>query len=327
MTDIDTGSSALHSDDSAEPCGQQSLVTRIHNYSETSKLQTTLLGRGDTAFTAPQFDVNCTTIQRAIDAGLLPPIDDWDRQTLTTLRDKISGELNRFKTVLETNGVTVFQPAPRKTQEQMFPRDPIIAIGDKLVVARMKEPSRKSEYDALSGIFRDLKEGQIIVPPEDIFLEGGDVLVHDGNIFVGIGGHRTSSNAVYFLRDTFPKMKVFGLELASADAVKDVLHLDCCLNFVGRNAALMYKDGFKNPSQVRTILDSYDIIDVCEEEQLLFGTNVFSISPELVVSRPYTPEVNGELRKRDISVSEINFEHLELFGGSARCATHSTERQ
>jgi N-dimethylarginine dimethylaminohydrolase len=241
---------------------------------------------------------------------------------LEELRSRLVREFLSFEQLLQRSGVEIVRPRAIRTQEQMFPRDPLLVVGDKIVISRMKEPSRQGEFGAIQTLLKGVKPCQLIGTPSDTFLEGGDVIVHDNTLFVGAGGARTSLNAADFLREHFPEMKVVVFELAAPDGEEDVLHLDCCLNFIGRNEVLMYPGGFRDAYHVRAQLESYDIITVSNEEQLNFATNVLSLSPSEVVSRPSTQELNEELRRRGYIVHEIDFGTVELFGGSFRCATH-----
>ena len=86
-----------------------------------------------------------------------------------------------------------------------------------------------------------------------------------------MGGPRTTRNAIKFLQKEFADFKVIPLELAPAESDEDVLHLDCCLNFIGKNDVLIYPEGFKYPQEVACHLRDSEIIHACLQQfHLLF---------------------------------------------------------
>jgi N-dimethylarginine dimethylaminohydrolase len=294
---------------------------------ETGPLIQCFVGRADTFGSAPNFSINCETIKRAIAQNKLAKLDKLPQseieEEIKKLRETLKQELFAFEVKLRDLGVEVLLPVKIATQEQMFPRDPLIVIGSKIIKSNMAEPSRKNEFD---GIKPFLDPNLLVDPPQDVRIEGGDIMVHGGKIYVGVGGPRTNQSAVEFLEKTFPEMAVVTLQLAPAKEGEDVLHLDCCLNFLGRGHVLMYPGGFLDPAGVRRQLHSSEIIEVSHEEQLKFATNILSVTPNDIVSRYTTPIINQQLTDKGYTVHLVEFSTVELFGGSFRCATHPLRR-
>ena len=305
-----------------QPDIQLSCIKDVCVRNETGRLRKVILGRADTFGSGGSFEINCKTIQRAMDTGALPRVDQFDNEIVEYFRIKLGGELAMFKRLLELHGIEVIHAQAVQTQEQMFPRDPLIVIGNKIIVSRMKEKSRLKEFDGLHPLIDDSRSGFLITPPHDVFIEGGDVMVHHNTIYVGVGGPRTTRNAIQFLQREFADFNVVPLELAPAESDEDVLHLDCCLNFIGKKDVLIYPEGFKNPQEVASHLIDSEIIQVWHDEQKNFATNILSIGPKIIVSRPSTPAMNMLLREKGYEVYELEFKHVEMFGGSFRCATH-----
>ncbi|MEM7335120.1 MAG: arginine deiminase family protein [Chloroflexota bacterium] len=240
--------------------------------------------------------------------------------------DKVTEQLNNFKDVLEEHGVTVFQPRPLPyLPDQMMTRDIGLVIGSTFIVTTMAAESRRLEWRGISQLFEQFpKDSEIIFAPEDIVVEGGDVVVDKGKVFVGIG-QRTTLKGAAWLMQYLPDYEIVPVNLSSLDDGEDVLHLDCSFLPVGNHFALIYPDGLRDlPAALR---ESYETIEVTQEEQQSLATNVLSISPEIVVSRPTSMRINKILRDRGLEVIEVPYTDPPKTGGSFRCCTLPLHRQ
>lgn len=85
---------------------------------------------------------------------------------------------------------------------QLYTRDPILVIGNKVIITNLKSPARRMEQRALESILLDINknyEAELIYMPENkeefatdnIYLEGGDVLLNGYDIYVGNSGNAT----------------------------------------------------------------------------------------------------------------------------------------
>jgi len=189
-------------------------------------------------------------------------------------------------------------------------------------VGNMARSSRRYE---IAGIFKYLQnrggnEPNILLPrPHDALLEGGDIAVDKGRVFVGIS-QRTNPAGFEFLKKEFPEFVVIPVYCRKLGEGENVLHLDCTFNPVGENHCLIYPEGFSDiPDEIR----DYDWIEVTREEQAVLATNVLSIHRNLVISRnhPTCRRANQEMRKAGIEVIELDFNGAPATGGSFRCCT------
>lgn len=245
---------------------------------------------------------------------------------------KLEGEFKVFKETLTRCGVEVLTPdhVGKFVYDQLTPRDIGITIGNKFVLSNMAKSSRR--YEA-AGIFKhilsmDGNEPSILIPPRpDILLEGGDIVIDKGFIFVG-QTKRTNKAAVIYLKETFePAFKVIPVPCNSFGENGRILHLDCVFNPVGEHHALVHPAGLKRLPQA--ITDTYKLIEVNGHAQKALATNVLSIHPNLVISRksPRCHAVNEQLRKLGIQVIALSFEGATATGGSFRCCSLPLIRQ
>ncbi len=236
-------------------------------------------------------------------------------------------EFNAFKSVLAENNVLVYEPklAPETVQDQTCPRDIGFVIGDVMVIAAMHDHSRKEEFAGISHLL-ELWQASVLQAPEGVFLEGGDVVIDQGCIFVGIG-QRSDRGGFEFLKSHFgDKFNVVPMPCRSVLDGENVLHLDCTFQPLGLGHALIYKEGLEViPAE---ITGRYSLIPVDRFEADALATNILSIRPDTLIARsaPECARVNAELRKSGYQVIEVKFDLVPSTGGSFRCATLPVRR-
>ena len=301
----------------------------LHIADETSRLKTVLLG---------------TAAQPGPEPG---PEEAYDPKSLEHIlagtypkeADMVK-EMDGFAAVLKKHGVQVFRPEVIADCNQIFSRDIAFVVDNKLVEANIL-PEREREFDAILHVLDHIEKDQVLVPPEEVHVEGGDVMPWRDYLFVGTYTApdyreyitaRTNQEAVDYLRDHFParKVKAFELRKSNTDPRKNALHLDCCFQPVGRDLAILHRESFLNPDDYRWLLDYFGpdkVFEITEEEMYRMFSNIFSISPEVVVSDRSFKRLNAWLRERGITVEEIAYQEVGKQGGLLRCSTLPLERE
>lgn len=241
-------------------------------------------------------------------------------------REAVTQQVNNFISVLKEHGINVYQPRPLPyLPDQMMTRDIGIVVGSSFIVTTMAAESRRLEWRGYAGLFeRFPQSSEIIFAPEDIVIEGGDVVVDKGKIFIGIGQRTTLKGAAWLMQNA-PEFEIVPVNLKALNEGEDVLHLDCSFLPVGQHYALIYPDGLQDiPASLR---ESYEFIKVTRKEQQSLGTNVLSLSPNAVISRPASKRINKLLRERGLEVIEVPYPDPPKTGGSFRCCTLPLFRQ
>ncbi|WP_158412553.1 dimethylarginine dimethylaminohydrolase family protein [Ilumatobacter nonamiensis] len=232
----------------------------------------------------------------------------------------VTEQLNGFIEELTSRDIEVHQPHPLPyIPDQMMTRDIGVVIGDTFVVTTMAARSRRHEWRGYAHLFEHFPEHvKVLFGPEDLVIEGGDVIVDRGKVFVGIG-QRTNLAGAAWLMQLVPDYEIVPITLRGLDHGEDVLHLDCSFLPVGDGYALIYPGGMREvPATVR---DTYEWIEVTQDEQRVLGTNVLSIDPSTVISQPTSVRINEEMRARGIDVIEVPYSEPPKTGGSFRCCT------
>lgn len=243
-------------------------------------------------------------------------------------------EMEAFAGVLQKYGVKVFRPAVIEDCNQIFSRDIAFVIDDKLVKANIL-PDREREFDAIMHVLDQIDREQVLVPPAEVHVEGGDVMPWNEYLFVGTytGADysryitaRTNRAAVEYLKGQFPrkKVKAFELRKSNTNPRENALHLDCCFQPVGRDRAILHRNGFLVEEEYQWLVDFFGrdkIFEIDREEMYQMFSNVFSISPDVVVSERSFTRLNGWLREQGFTVEEVPYAEIGKQEGLLRCST------
>lgn len=249
-------------------------------------------------------------------------------------------ELDAFAAVFEKYGVQVFRPEVLTDVNQIFTRDISFVIGKRLVVSNVIG-ERKVEIEGIKYVFDQIEKDSILNLPENVRIEGGDVMPWNGKLFVGYSKDedfnkyrvsRTNERGVHFLIEHFPDWEVHAFELVKSDTdpYKNALHLDCCFQPIGRDQAICFPGGFKNPRDAEFIFNYFgakNVIEITSEEMYRMFSNVLSISENVIVSEKNFTRLNTELRSRGFTVEEIPFYEISKQEGLLRCATMPLRRK
>lgn len=256
------------------------------------------------------------------------------------LEESIIPEMEAVCSVLEKHGVKVYRPTEIEDLNQIFARDIAFVIDDKMVLPNIIE-DRADELKAIQSVMNDIAPEQLIKMPQEARAEGGDVMPWNEYLFVGYSEDadfekyqvaRTNKEGVAFLQDTFPNRKVKAFELNKSDENprENALHLDCCFQPIGENQAILFEGGFKNPEDVAFLVDYFgeeNIIRITREEMYEMNSNVFSISPKVIVSEKGFVRLNNELRNRGFQVEEVPYAEIAKMEGLLRCSTMPLRRK
>ena len=243
-------------------------------------------------------------------------------------------EMNAFETVLKKYGVTVFRPQLISDYNQIFTRD-IGFVIDNIFIKSNILPDRERELDAIQYVIDQIQPAQVVRPPEEVHIEGGDVMLWENYIFVGTykGSDykdyitaRTNMQGVEYLRKLFPNkiVKEFDLVKSKIEARDNALHLDCCFQPVGKDKAIIYKRGFREEADYLFLLQLFgkdNLFHIKRKEMYHMYSNVFSIAPDVVVSERKFTRLNNWLRKNGFTVEEIPYAEIAKQEGLLRCST------
>jgi N-dimethylarginine dimethylaminohydrolase len=227
--------------------------------------------------------------------------------------EKAMQQHRQFVKALQENGVAVELIEPSKEYpEQVFTRDIGFAVEDTVFIGEMASTVRQGEETQLKNW---LKSRHIpFQSPACSRLEGGDVIIDQGTLYVGISS-RTSKTAIQELQEKLPRFNVVPISFD-----EKYLHLDCVFNILSPTEALIFPEAL-DAETVKMLAKRYTLLSVNAEEQFALGTNVLSIGHRRVFSQPQNKQVNRLLKKRGFQVIEVDFSEIIKSGGAFRCCT------
>lgn len=296
----------------------------LHITNETSLLKSVVLGQPSSLGNKP---------------GLNETYDPASYQSVLKniypTQEAVYKEMKTFEEVLLKYEIRIFRPVVLKNYNQVFSRDVAFVIDDKIIQSNII-PEREEENSAYDMIFNQISSNQILTLPEKSHVEGGDVVLYDDIVFVGLytgedynllQTARTNLYAFDFLKEIFPEKTFIPLELIkhNTDPYKSVLHLDCAFMPVGRGKLIVFPDGFIKKEDYYTILDVFgkdNIFEITRDEMVAMNSNIFSISPKVVVSEQNFVRLNNHLENVwNLSVERIPYAEISKMGGLLRCST------
>ena len=303
---------------------------KLNIKNETGRLKSVVLGQPKSIGPVP-------TLEESYDAKSYYSIENG----IYPKEEDIIAEMTAFEKVLKKYDVEVFRPNIIKDYNQVFARDVAFVIEDKMIISNVIK-DRADEQEAYRKIFEKVEWRKIINLPETAHIEGGDVIVWDDFLFVGTcfsedyrnyKTARANEYAIEILKEYFPKKRIIDLDLKKNDKVpyQGVLHLDCTFNPIGKDKCIIYKDGFVDESDYQLIIDIFgeeNCFHITPEEMFEMYPNIFSISPEVVVSDETFTRMNDFLRNEwGFMVEEIPYREISKMGGLLRCSTMPLVRE
>lgn len=290
---------------------------------ETARLRKVILGLANSNGPTP-------TIDEAYDPKSLEHILAG---TYPIEKDMVS-EMDAFNAVFQKYEVDVLRPELIPNYNQIFARDIGFVIDDVFIKSNIL-PDRERELDAIQYIIDQIDPSKVVRPPEEVHIEGGDVMLWNEYIFIGTykGSDykdyitaRTNWQGVEFIKQLFPNkiVKDFDLVKSKLEARDNALHLDCCFQPVGNDKGIIYKNGFREEADYLFLVNLFgkeNLFHITRDEMYDMNSNVFSIAPNVVVSERNFTRLNNWLRNQGFVVEEIPYAEIAKQEGLLRCST------
>ena len=270
--------------------------------------------------------------QAAIEIAEFPFVPDTDRkqevQSLAYPSEEILlPEYMGFVKTLEKFHVEVLRADADAAHsfDYTCPRDIGFVVADVFYISSMAVQSRAQEYKTILKHIENINPQNIVRVPDNTRLEGGDVIVlDDKKILVGIN-QRTNQEGYGFL-----KKHLLTQDYEVMPVLHSGLHLDCCLNPLGKGHLLIHPESLEgNSDAIWKVLNQYEWIRVNAMEREHLATNILSIDHNTIIARNHysCARVNGVIEELGYCVEEIKFDGVPATGGSLRCASLVLSRE
>ncbi len=295
----------------------------LHITNETSRLRAVVLGTAVSNGPTPKVEeaYDPKSLEHIL-AGTYPIEADMVR------------EIEAVAKVFEKYDVKVYRPELITDYNQIFARDIAFVIDDVFIKANIL-PERDEELDAIQYIIDQIDPNKVMRPPDEVHIEGGDVMLWNDHIFIGTykGSDyknyitaRTNIQGVQYIKDLFPNkiVKEFDLVKSKIEPRDNALHLDCCFQPVGKDKGIIYKSGFREESDYMYLVNLFgkeNLFHITREEMYHMNSNIFSIAEDVVISEQNFTRLNTWLRKHGFTVEEVPYAEIAKQEGLLRCST------
>jgi N-dimethylarginine dimethylaminohydrolase len=298
-------------------------MLQLNVKNETSRLRAVVLGSAQNNGLTP-------TVEEAYDPKSLEHILAG---TYPIEADMII-EMEAFNQVFQKYNVQVFRPEMIENYNQIFTRDIGFVIDDIFIKANIL-PDRERELEAIQYVIDQINPAKVVRPPEEVHIEGGDVMLWNDYIFIGTykGSDykdyitaRTNMAGVNYIKELFPIKIVKEVDLVKSklEDRDNALHLDCCFQPVGTNKGIIYKSGFREEADYVFLVKLFgkeNLFHITRDEMYDMNSNVFSIDENVVVSERNFNRLNKWLRDKGFIVEEIPYAEIAKQEGLLRCST------
>ena len=296
------------------------IKVKIEN--EYSRIKTVLLGIANDIGDPPsQFDTYDPRSLYHIKNNSYPSEDDLVKN------------VDSFCDKLLKHNVNVIRPKNIPKCNQIFTRDLGFVVSNIFFMSNIV-PNRQDELQGIVDIIKDFDVG-VIKLPEFMHIEGGDVILHNDKLFIGTYSDldysslitaRTNIQSIDYLKKMIPNIEIIPINIkkSNRNIFENTLHLDCCFQTIGSNKAIICPDGFKNKEDYEFLIKLFgrkNIFLANANESFMLSSNVFVISPEVIVSHTNFKRLNLWLEEKGILVEKVNYSDVSKMSGLFRCST------
>ena len=222
---------------------------------------------------------------------------------------------------------------------QIFPRDPMLVIGNRFVETELFMPMRRRERFGIRRALADRlaeSNAQMVSMPVAVpsperedgdwgpgpFIEGGDVFVLGPDIYVGVSGNASNTAGVKWLQQYLGKRyRVHEVRLT-----KKFLHLDCCLATPRPGLAIVCREAFVDG--LPDFIKDWKLIDVpFKDAKEKLACNGLVLDDKTIMIAAGLDYLARGLRDAGHQVIETPFDAVYQFGGAFRCWHHPLVRE
>lgn len=298
-------------------------MLQLNVKNETSRLRAVILGIAESNGPTPQaHEAYDPKSLEHILAGTYPVEEDMVK------------EMDAMMAVFAKYDVAVYRPEIIEDYNQIFSRDIGFVIDDVFIKANIL-PDRERELDAIEHVISTMNPDKVVRPPDEVHIEGGDVILWNDHIFIGTYKGRdyseyitarTNMHGVNYIKEMFPHkiVREFDLVKSRIEPRDNALHLDCCFQPVGKDKGVIYKGGFRDEADYMYLVELFgyeNLFHIERDEMYHMTSNFFSIADNVVVIEQNFGRLKNWLLDRDFIVEEVPYAEISKQEGLLRCTT------
>jgi len=320
-------------------------MSKVNCFSEDGELKEVIFGTME-GFRLPAYDPifdftgprTVALLKRAGGQMFSEAEPEWNKQ--------VTDSIERVVDFLEGRGIVVHRPRANTEDElanfalsstlnhNIYNRDSLVSIGNTLVESSFMTPERlRNKYAVRYLSMALMKAGnKVISMPQNLdtykhnhdespLVEGGDVEIGDGNIYIGNSGEASNSLGVEWYKTAFPDWQVHEIKIDTKHFPHQ--HLDCVMVAFSTWGCILSEDIMGGHEGLPESLKKKKWIELKREEATDKLANFIAINPEEIVMPLEAERLRKEieaLRPR-IKVHAFPYYQVGKIGGSLRCNT------
>lgn len=261
------------------------------------------------------------------------------------LYEKIYTMSERMVDFLKGRGIVVHRPREHTKDEiadfalmsrlniNGYNRDSLVSIGNTLVETAFRTPERKRNKYAVRYVSMELMRNgnRVISMPQPLdtydhnhdespLVEGGDVEIEDGNIYIGNSDQASNSLGVTWFANAFSDWNVHEIKIDPARYPHQ--HLDCVMVIGRKFGVILIEDIIGGYEGLPKPLQEKRWIELTREEAQSKLANFIFLNPEEVLIASEAERLREEIEKQGVKVHHFPYYEVgKTFGGSLRCNT------
>lgn len=263
--------------------------------------------------------------------------------TFPELYQRTVEQIENVASIYAEAGIKVHRPRRYSAEErahlgelqqgwsQLYPADPVFVLGKHYLEISIRRAYRRKEAFPLREIVLPLveadDEAHYVAMPSSApwapsgegpgpFLEGGDLLIHGQNVFVGQGELCSNESGFLWLKRYLER---WGYSLFPVPIKGPILHAlgIMCLLREGLLMAHMpaFADGLPEP------LKNWNVIEITQDEMNGHATVGVSLDPQRYMIDPKFKRIMGLLEKHGVEPVPTPCDAIGYWGGAIRCIT------
>ncbi|MEW9093506.1 MAG: arginine deiminase family protein [Clostridiaceae bacterium] len=220
-------------------------------------------------------------------------------------------QYNNFVNTLINNGVKIQFLDVIDSPSQVFTRDIGFVVKDLLFISKMKSPERVNEPEPL----RDFaKKYNLKTYEMKNNIEGGDVILHDDVMFVGMS-RRSTLEACDEVQEVLDKLNI-SVKVLPINFDNRKLHLDCVFNPVDKDTCVLSSYVY-DVDKIKPYFKT--IINIEDEDADQLGSNFIRIGNKTILTS--NENVRDILREHGFKAIYSDYSEVIKAGGSFTCST------
>jgi dimethylargininase len=205
---------------------------------------------------------------------------------------------------LESSGWEIIQVPPmEECPDGVFIEDDVVMYGDQAIVARPGADERKPETAGIADLLGELGYDVVSIEAPGT-LDGGDVLKHDGNVWVGVGGRTNQSGVEQLAAFLAP----YGAHVIPVPISK-VLHLKSAVTALPDGTVVGYQPLVDDPAVWPSFLD------VPEPS----GSHVVLLGGDTILMSTDAPDSQKLFEERGLDVVAVDISEFIKLEGCVTC--------